>query len=70
MTTVDAVNGTDTLVREEISVKQVAVADRLVLTKADLAGPMQQALIRRLSALNATNMNTDSPLSNSPRVPM
>jgi G3E family GTPase len=54
VTTVDAVNGADTLMREEISVKQVAVADRLVLTKTDLAEAMQPALIRRLAALNAT----------------
>ena len=38
VTTVDAVNGLNTLDREAISVKQVAVADRLVLTKSDLAG--------------------------------
>ena len=54
VTTVDAVNGTDTLDREEISAKQVAVADRLILTKTDLAGPVQPALVRRLEALNAT----------------
>jgi G3E family GTPase len=54
VTTVDAVNGTSTLKREEISVKQVAVADRLVLTKTDLAGPIQLSLIRRLENLNAT----------------
>jgi G3E family GTPase len=54
VTTVDAVNGTDTLAREEISVKQVAVADRLVLTKTDLADPIAPALIQRLGALNAT----------------
>jgi len=54
VTTVDAVNGADTLDREEISVKQVAVADRLILTKTDLAGPVQPALVRRLGALNAT----------------
>ena len=54
VTTVDAVNGTDTLNREEISVKQVAVADRVVLTKTDLAGPRQLSLIRRLGALNET----------------
>lgn len=54
VTTVDAVNGTETLNREEISVKQAALADRLVLTKTDLAGPMQLSLIRRLAALNAT----------------
>jgi G3E family GTPase len=54
VTTVDAVTGADTLQREEISVKQVAVADRLVLTKTDLAGPTSPALIRRLEALNAS----------------
>jgi G3E family GTPase len=54
VTTVDAVNGTETLNREEISVKQAALADRLVLTKTDLADPMQLSLIRRLAALNAT----------------
>src|SRR6266849_1137786 len=37
VTTVDAVNGAGTLEREAISVKQVAVADRLVVTKSDLA---------------------------------
>ena len=52
VTTVDAVNGVDTLFREEISTKQIAVADRLILTKTDLAEP-QQALIGRLEALNA-----------------
>jgi G3E family GTPase len=54
LTTVDAVNGIDTLDREEISVKQVALADRLILTKTDLAGPMQLPLVRRLQALNPT----------------
>src|SRR4051812_12812397 len=37
VTTVDAVNGADTLDREAISAKQVAVADRLIVTKSDLA---------------------------------
>jgi G3E family GTPase len=53
VTTVDAVNGADTLDREEISAKQAAVADRLLLTKTDLASP-QPALLRRLTELNAT----------------
>jgi G3E family GTPase len=53
VTTVDAVNGVDTLNREEISAKQVAVADRLLLTKTDLAGP-QPVLMPRLKELNAT----------------
>jgi G3E family GTPase len=54
VTTVDAVNGAATLAREAISVKQVAVADRLVLTKSDLAGAAQSALPGRLAALNAS----------------
>ena len=37
ITTVDAVNGMDQLDRQIESVKQAAVADRLVLTKSDLA---------------------------------
>jgi len=51
--TVDAVNGSDTLDREEISVKQVALADRLVLTKSDLANGAQPELLDRLAQLNA-----------------
>jgi G3E family GTPase len=53
VTTVDAVNGSGTLDREAISVKQVAMADRLVLTKSDLAGAAPSALLRRLAELNA-----------------
>ena len=37
--TVDAVNGSRTLDRQPEAVKQAAVADRLLLTKADLAKP-------------------------------
>jgi G3E family GTPase len=53
VTTVDAVNGVGTLERESISRKQVAVADRIVVTKSDLAGSFHPALRRRLGALNA-----------------
>src|SRR5262249_50086840 len=52
VTTVDAVNGLDTLEREEVSAKQVALADRLVLTKSGLAGAQPQ-LLDRLAALNS-----------------
>jgi G3E family GTPase len=53
VTTVDAVNGMDQLDRQFESVKQAAVADRLVLTKTDLAKPEQcAALEARLQALN------------------
>jgi G3E family GTPase len=57
ITAVDAVNGATTLDRHMEAVKQVAVADRIVLTKTDLldtpAGRLGQTnLIARLRALN------------------
>ncbi|PQO93250.1 GTP-binding protein [Massilia phosphatilytica] len=53
ITTVDAVNGADTLKRHEAARHQVALADRLVLTKTDLCTPeARAALERRLAALN------------------
>jgi len=53
VTTVDAVNGLGTLARQQEAVKQVAVADRLVLTKCDLM-PLSDDLRARLAGLNAT----------------
>jgi G3E family GTPase len=53
ITTVDAVNGLSTLDRHGESVKQAAVADRIVLTKTDLADSTTAALRARLAALNA-----------------
>ncbi|MGH6937725.1 CobW family GTP-binding protein [Hypericibacter sp.] len=53
ITTIDAVNGMDQLDRHFESVKQAAVADRLVLTKTDLATPAQLAVLQaRLRQLN------------------
>ena len=52
VTTVDAANGLATLARQPESVKQVAVADRLVLTKTDLAGGEADGLADRLAAIN------------------
>jgi G3E family GTPase len=53
VTTVDAVNGAGTLGRQPEAVKQAAVADRLIVTKADLAEPdAVAALETRLAALN------------------
>ena len=52
VTTVDGVAGADTLEREWVSQKQVAVADRLVLTKLDLPEATEARLRRRLAALN------------------
>lgn len=51
--TVDAVSGMATLDRHIESVKQAAVADRILLTKSDLADPEdRQALEARLRELN------------------
>ena len=58
VTTVDAVNGRDQLVRQPESVAQAAVADRLVLTKTDLA--TAEAVEATIAALRA--LNPDAPL--------
>ena len=51
--TVDAVNGATQLARQPECTKQVAVADRLVLTKTDLADrATTEALVERLRRLN------------------
>jgi G3E family GTPase len=52
VTTVDAVAGEGTLDREAVSRKQVAVADRIVLSKLDLTDGDAAALRRRIAALN------------------
>jgi G3E family GTPase len=53
VTVVDAVNGEATLDTHPEAVKQAAVADRIVLTKTDLANDDQRAgIIGRLHALN------------------
>ena len=53
VTTVDAVNGLGQLERQEESVKQAAVADRIVLTKTDIAEASAiEALRRRLDRIN------------------
>ncbi|HRP79634.1 MAG TPA: GTP-binding protein [Aquamicrobium sp.] len=50
---VDAVNGAATLDAHEEAVRQAAVADRLVVTKAGMAAPEEVALLRaRLRQLN------------------
>ncbi|HXP95176.1 MAG TPA: GTP-binding protein [Telmatospirillum sp.] len=51
--TIDAVNGSKTLDRSRESVKQAAMADRLLLTKQDLADPIAVEVLRaRLAELN------------------
>jgi G3E family GTPase len=53
LTTVDAINGHLHLDRNPESVKQVAAADKIVVTKTDVAEPgAVQSLLSRLSAIN------------------
>src|SRR6266436_3941407 len=53
VTTVDAVNGAGTLGKQPEAVKQAAVADRLLLTKTDLAdSAARQEIEGRLALLN------------------
>jgi len=53
ITTVDAVNGSHQLETQEEAVKQATVADRLVLTKTDIATPEETSrLVARLKRLN------------------
>ena len=53
VTVVDCVNGEATLDAHAEAVKQAAVADRIVLTKTDLATPAQrEGIVARLRALN------------------
>lgn len=55
VTTVDAVNALDQLARQPESRKQVAVADRLVITKADLVDARQLDAVRdALRQINAS----------------
>ena len=63
VTVVDAVNGSQTLDNHEEAVKQVAVADRLILSKRTMASSeVSGALEARLDALNprAALMDADS----------
>lgn len=52
ITLVDAVNGAATLDRHDEAVKQVAVADRIVITKGDVDAAGLDALTTRLKKLN------------------
>src|SRR3954447_12419479 len=52
VTVIDAVNGAATLDAHTEALKQVAVADRIVLTKTDLLDAPPAGLLARLAALN------------------
>ncbi len=66
ITTVDAVHGVATLDRHREAIKQVAVADRIILTKRELADAARiSALTERLRQLNpsATVLDTGANLA-------
>ncbi len=64
---VDAVNGARTLDAHEEAIRQAACADRLVLSKTDLAEPAVVASLRaRLAALNPVAPVTDLTLDDEP----
>ena len=51
--TIDAVNGLDTLDQHQEAVKQIGIADLLLLTKTDLASPEKVSALRdRIAAIN------------------
>ncbi len=61
VTVVDAVNGEATLDAHDEAVKQAAVADRVVLTKTDIAEPAQiDGVTARLHALNPAALILDA----------
>jgi len=62
VTVVDAVNGPDTLDRHPAAVKQIAVADRIVLSKSDLLEtPARRAGMPRLLA-RLRDLNPSAPI--------
>ena len=66
VTTVDGVNGASTLDNHEEAVKQAAVADRLLLTKIDIAdAPKLDELKHRLQHLNPGATPSRSPTARS-----
>lgn len=55
VTVIDAVNGEETLNRHSEALKQAAVADRILVTKSDLASAaMRASLMARLKTINPT----------------
>ena len=61
ITTVDAVNGALHLRRQPESVKQAAVADRLVVTKTDIAAPTDLTALRlQLARINPSALLVDA----------
>lgn len=62
-TTVDSINGASTLVQHLESVKQVAIADQIVLTKTDISTGKDTALVDEITSINAFASIHSSSLS-------
>jgi G3E family GTPase len=60
VTVVDAITGERNLASSEESVRQVAIADRLIITKSDIANGSPTALAARLARLNPSAPIEDS----------
>lgn len=61
ITTVDAIFGAEQLSEHEENLRQAALADRIVLTKTDIARPEQvEATLRRVRAINPLAMVIDA----------
>ncbi len=60
VTAVDAINGLDTIARHREAQRQVAVADRIALTKTDLLDPCDPAIFERL-AIRLAELNPGAP---------
>ena len=55
ITTVDTVTGLSTIEKHPESVRQIAVADRIILTKTDLAPAGTAAICKRISSINPSS---------------
>jgi G3E family GTPase len=62
VTVVDAVNGFATLDHHEESIKQVAVADRIILTKTDLIAALQDGDAKSLLIARLRDLNPAAPI--------
>ena len=67
VTLVDAVNGLATLNQHIEARKQLAVADRIVLTKTDLA-PLSQELVAAIAGLNPTARRVEAKDATAPQL--
>ncbi|HEY2419169.1 MAG TPA: GTP-binding protein [Steroidobacteraceae bacterium] len=61
--TIDAVNGADTLTEHAVSVRQVALADHLLLTKLDLLAADERAAVQAALSARLRRLNPSAGIS-------